>query len=184
MKRKPLVNLSIKELAAIVGSKLKEHGIDAVLTGGAAVTIYSDNRYQSLDLDFVANAVEYQPKEINTAMAELDFELQTEGFFEHVDCPYVVEFIQPPLAVGQEPVKKIVTLKTKRGNFRILSTTDCVKDRLAAYYHWNDLQSLDQALMVARRHKVDLKEIKRWSKVEGHLKKCQKFYTQLETKKQ
>lgn len=134
--KRSLSKISIKELAAMVGSKLKEYGIDAVLTGGAAVTIYSNNKYQSLDLDFVTNAVEYQPKEIKTAMAELDFELQTEGFFERADCPYIIEFIQPPLAVGQEPVKKIVTLKTRQGSFRILSTTDCVKDRLAAYYHW------------------------------------------------
>lgn len=163
----------------MVGSKLKEYGIDAVLTGGAAVTIYSRNKYQSLDLDFVTNAVEYQPKEIKTAMAELNFELQTEGFFEHVDCPYIIEFIQPPLAVGREPVKKIVTLKTKQGSFRILSVTDCVKDRLAAYYHWNDLQSLEQALLVARRHKVDLKEIKRWSKVENHPDQYEEFIKRL-----
>jgi hypothetical protein len=177
--KKPLSNISVKELAAMVGSKLKEYGIDAVLTGGAAVTIYSRNKYQSLDLDFVTNAVEYQPKEIKTAMAELNFELQTEGFFEHVDCPYIIEFIQPPLAVGREPVKKIVTLKTKQGSFRILSVTDCVKDRLAAYYHWNDLQSLEQALLVARRHKVDLKEIKRWSKVENHPDQYEEFIKRL-----
>lgn len=177
--KKPLSNISVKELAAVVGSKLKEYGIDAVLTGGAAVTIYSRNKYQSLDLDFVTNAVEYQPKEIKTAMAELNFELQTEGFFEHVDCPYIIEFIQPPLAVGREPVKKIVTLKTKQGSFRILSVTDCVKDRLAAYYHWNDLQSLEQALLVAKRHKVDLKEIKRWSKVENHPDQYEEFIKRL-----
>jgi hypothetical protein len=167
----------------MVGSKLKEYGIDAVLTGGAAVTIYSNNKYQSLDLDFVINAVEYQPKEIKTAMAELDFELQTEGFFERADCPFIIEFIQPPLAVGREPVKNIVTLKTKQGSFQILSATDCVKDRLAAYYHWNDPQSLEQALLVAKRHKVNLREIKRWSKVEGHPEKCQEFYKQLRPKK-
>ena len=151
----------------MVGSKLKEHGIDAVLTGGAAVTIYSENKYQSLDLDFVTNAIEYQSKEIKVAMTELGFKLQTEGFFEHTDCPFIIEFIPPPLAVGREPVKKVVSIKAKEGSFRILSPTDCVKDRLAAYYHWHDAQSLEQAIMVAKKRRVNLKEIRRWSRVEG-----------------
>jgi len=50
---------------------------------------------------------------------------------------------------------------------KLLSPTDCVKDRLAAYYHWNDMQSLGQAVLVCRAAKVDLKEVKRWSMLEG-----------------
>jgi len=49
----------------------------------------------------------------------------------------------------------------------LLSPTDCVKDRLAAYYHWNDEQSLDQALMVYKENQVDLGEVERWSLNEG-----------------
>ena len=168
-------NISLKQLAAIVCDNLKKHGIEAVLTGGACVTIFSSNKYQSLDLDFVTNAAEYDPRGIKQAMRELDFELAAEGFFARKDCPYIVEFIPPPLAIGQEPAKKIVIIKTKLGNLRILSPTDCVKDRLAAYYHWNDPQSFEQALMVAKAQRIDLREVKRWSKVEGHLKKFDKF---------
>jgi hypothetical protein len=49
----------------------------------------------------------------------------------------------------------------------LLSPTDCVKDRLAAYYHWNDRQCLEQALLVAAMRTVYLKEIERWSAVEN-----------------
>ena len=45
--------------------------------------------------------------------------------------------------------------------------THCVMDRLAAFYHWNDYESLQQALMVARQQKIDLHEIKKWSVDEG-----------------
>lgn len=173
--KRSLAKISVKELAALVGSKLKEHRIDAVLTGGAAVTIYSENRYLSTDLDFVTLAAEYQGKEVKVAMAELGFKLKTEGFFEHPDCPFIVEFIPPPLAVGQEPVKDVRTIRAKHGSFRILSPTDCVKDRLAAYYHWHDPQSLEQALMVAKRHKIDFKEVRRWSKAEGKIKEYNDF---------
>ena len=181
--KKSLKNVALKDLAGLVNSHLKKHGIDAVLTGGACVTIFSNNKYQSLDLDFVTNAAEFKTKEIQTAMAELKFKRAAEGFFMRKDCPYIVEFIPPPLAIGGEPVKKIVTIKTKAGNLRILSPTDCVKDRLAAFYHWDDPQSLEQALMVAKRRRVDLKEVKRWSKVEGHPKKCKEFLQRLRAKK-
>lgn len=177
--KRSLAKISVKELAALVGGKLKEHDIDAVLTGGAAVTIYSENRYLSTDLDFVTLAAEYQGKTVKAAMAELGFKLKTEGFFEHPDCPFIVEFIPPPLAVGQEPVKAIRTIRAKHGSFRILSPTDCIKDRLAAYYHWHDPQSLEQAIMVAKRRRIDLKEIKRWSKNEGQLAKYPDFLKRL-----
>jgi hypothetical protein len=45
-------NITLKELAAIVSKKLKEHKLDCTLVGGACVSIYSQNRYQSYDLDY------------------------------------------------------------------------------------------------------------------------------------
>ena len=58
---------------------------------------------------------------------------------------------------------------------KLLSPTDCIKDRLAAYYHWNDIQSLDQAILVAKGNKIDLKEIERWSINEGMIDKFKIF---------
>lgn len=51
----------------------------------------------------------------------------------------------------------------------LLSPTDCVKDRLAAYYHWNDKQYLDQAIMISEDNQIDIDEIHRWSEQEGKL---------------
>lgn len=45
--------IDIKTLAALVAGKLEENGIDALLVGGACVSIYSRNKYLSSDLDFV-----------------------------------------------------------------------------------------------------------------------------------
>jgi len=45
------------ELAAIVSDALENAGITATLSGGAAVSIYTDNRYESFDLDFVTAAL-------------------------------------------------------------------------------------------------------------------------------
>lgn len=39
---------------------------------------------------------------------------------------------------------------------------------VAAFYHWRDAQALDQALLVARAHRVSMAALKRWSSAEGH----------------
>ena len=59
---------ALKELAAIVGKILKDANIDAVLTGGAVVSIYTDNKYQSFDLDFITYS---SYKELEKAFKEL-----------------------------------------------------------------------------------------------------------------
>lgn len=50
---------------------------------------------------------------------------------------------------------------------QILTPTQCVMDRLAAFYHWRDRQALDQAVAVAAAHDIDLKGVQRWSAAEG-----------------
>ena len=46
---------------------------------------------------------------------------------------------------------------------------------LAAYYHWNDKQCLDQAIMITEVHPFDIEEIRRWSENEGKLEGFNKF---------
>ena len=50
-----------------------------------------------------------------------------------------------------------------------LSATDACRDRLAAYYHWTDRQSLAVAVSIARLNRVSLAKIRAWSRSEGHL---------------
>lgn len=56
--------LDIKEIACMVSETLRAHGIDAVLVGGACVTIYSKNRYQSYDLDFASHEAMQKIEEV------------------------------------------------------------------------------------------------------------------------
>src|ERR1043165_9769817 len=103
------------------------------------------------------------------------------GFYEegrylrHPEAQFFVEFPPGPLAIGEEPIKQIVERKLPTGTLKIISLTDCVKDRLAAYYHWSDQQSLLQAVLVSQRHKVNINEIRRWSLAEGKLKEFEKI---------
>ena len=45
----------------------------------------------------------------------------------------------------------------------MLTPTDCIKDRLAAYYHWDDEQCLQQAVWVAQQNEFDLESVREWS---------------------
>ena len=64
-------------------------------------------------------------------------------------------------------MRSIVERKESTGVLRMLSPTECVKDRLAGYYHWDDRQCLVQAVLVAQANQIDIEEVARWSKGEG-----------------
>ena len=150
-------DVDLKSLAFIISEALKNSDIDAVLVGGACVSIYSENRYQSYDLDFVT----YQElQNVEKALAPFGFRRQGRCF-THEQCPYMIDFVNPPIAVGNQPIHKFEELKTSNGSLRLLNPTDCVKDRLSAYFYWNDFQSLEQAVLVAKHHPIDISKVQK-----------------------
>lgn len=161
----PIKEMTLGELAAYVCTHLRNRGINVVLSGGACVSIYTKNRYQSYDLDFIEN-IPTSRKKIKKALSEIGFS-EEHRYFKHPDTAFFLEFPPGPLSIGDEPVRETSTKKFSTGLLQLISPTDCVKDRLAAYYHWNDRQSLDQALLVAESHDIDLQEVMRWSAKEG-----------------
>lgn len=162
---KTIREMSTPELVAFVQSHLCDNRIDVVLSGGACVTIYSENKYVSMDIDLVNNHFASR-REIREAMRGLGFEERGRHFI-HPDTDLFVEFPAGPLSVGEEPVKEVREIRLDTGLLRIISPTDCVKDRLAAYYYWNDAQGLEQAVLVANSVDIDPDEVGRWSEVEG-----------------
>ncbi|HUU09733.1 MAG TPA: hypothetical protein VM431_04260 [Phycisphaerae bacterium] len=158
------------ELAALVSQHLTERGIKVVLSGGTCVTIYADRAYVSGDLDFVQETF-VRMSTVASALAEIGF-VRAARVFKHADALLVVDVRPPPLSVGAEPVKRIAQMTLPTGTLRLLSATDCVKDRLAGYYYFDDRQCLEQArLVVAHAADVDLAEVERWSKSEGQQQK-------------
>lgn len=162
---KHIKHMTQVELAAYVQDALQRTGISVVLSGGSAVSFYSSNQYVSKDLDLI-NTNFARRRDIRSVMEQLGF--QEKGrYFTNPESAYFVEFPDGPLAVGEEPVKEISDFKLTTGTLRVISATDCVKDRLCAYYFWNDQQGLAQAVLVTKGQRVDLKEVKRWSIAEG-----------------
>ncbi|MBS3954764.1 MAG: hypothetical protein KGZ88_17570 [Methylomicrobium sp.] len=174
---KRIKSMSQAELAAYIQDALQAEGIHVVLSGGSAVSFYSRDKYVSKDLDLI-NAGFARRSRIKAVMESLEF--QEKGrYFIHSETDYFVEFPDGPLSVGEEPVAEVSEFALSTGTLKILSVTDCVKDRLCAFYFWNDLQGLEQAVLVAKSQSVDLKEIKRWSKVEGKEKEYELFEKKL-----
>jgi hypothetical protein len=166
-------NLSLKDFAILISDYLSRNGIDTVLSGGACVSIYTKNKYISYDLDFVLFSSEDQ-KKVKRVLTEIGF-YEENRYFKHNDTEYFLDFVSPPPSVGREPVKKIAEMKKGGRTLKLLSVTDCVKDRLAAYYHWGDRQALEQAILVCRDNPIDFKEVERWSKNEGMSDKYRMF---------
>ena len=174
---KRIKNMSQVELAAYVQDALQVEGIPVVLSGGSAVSFYSSNKYVSKDLDLI-NAGFARRSKIKSVMEKLDF-TEKGRYFIHPETTFFIEFPDGPLSVGEEPVKEISEFELSTGTLRVLSPTDCVKDRLCAFYFWNDLQGLEQAILVTKSQHVNLKEIRRWSRVEGKEKECKVFTDKL-----
>jgi hypothetical protein len=124
-------------------------------------------------------AVESDRRKVGPVLERLGF--RRDGrHFRHPRTPYIVEFLNPPLSVGDEPVREVREIRRGKRTLKLLSPTDCVKDRLAAFYHWNDRPSLEQALLVGRGNDIDLREVGRWSRAEGMKEKYAVFRAELE----
>jgi len=165
---KPISKMSVGELAAYVTSHLQKHGFDVVLSGGACVTLYSRGEYVSMDLDFVIMGFAAR-RRLRKALSKIGF-IEKGRYFAHPETDFFLDFPAGPPAIGKQPVREPRTLEFATGILRLLSPTDCVKDRLANYYYFHDRQCLHQALLVIQVEEVDLHEVARWSAEEGQQK--------------
>ncbi len=141
------------------------NGIEVVLSGGAVAGFYSRDRYVSKDIDLI-NIKFTERREIEDVMNEINFK-PVGRHFEHPDTDQVIEFPPGPLSVGSEKINNYQEISLTTGKLRVLSPTDCVKDRLSHYFHRGDLQCLEQAKWVAANHAIELEEIREWTVSEG-----------------
>ena len=156
----------MEELAVLISVALSNAGIVATLSGGAAVTIYSDNAYQSVDLDFVTSEGK---KQLSAAVSKLGFKPHNSSrLYSHPDTDWLVEFPPGPLGFGDTIVdsENIPLLETQFGPLRVITPTLSIMDRLSAYWYHFDNQTWDQAIEVARRQDIDWDYVYSWAKSE------------------
>jgi len=164
-------------VATVVGDALRREGIDAVLTGGACANLYTGGRHQSVDADFIVGG--------SASRAAVDLAMEKIGFvrrgdrYVHARTRFYVEFPRGPLAIGNDYKIHPVNWTSAYGRTLILSATDSCRDRLAAFYHWGDRQSLRVAVRIAAANRVSLAKIRRWSIEEGAREGFEQFADQL-----
>ena len=167
------VRSTLRQVALAVGAALERHGIGAVLTGGACASLHSRGAYTSLDLDFVATGPVSRGR-LDGAMADVGFKRSGDRYL-HPAVSFWVEFPRGPLAVGGDHKITPVDVEGRGGRVSMLSATDSCRDRLAAFYHWDDRQSLEVAVQIARLQEVNMATIRRWSRSEGAGEKLDEF---------
>jgi hypothetical protein len=171
---------TLTDVAFYVGTALHQRGITAVLTGGSAATFYAPAAYQSRDLDFV----------ITVWAADGEHALLAAGFRRDRDCyvhpgnRYPVEFPRGPLAVADDLIRVWSTVHRDDEILHVLTPTDSVRDRLAAFLFWNDWSGLEQALAVASaRPDVDHAIVEEWCRRSGHAAKWEVFTARYATRR-
>lgn len=174
-------SMTVLELATRISESLRLANIEAVLSGGSAVSIYTKNRYLSKDLDFVTSA---RLDVISKALIPLGFQRNSKSrYFKHADIDWVVEFPPGPLQIGDAQQAEYAIIETEYGHLNIMSPTQMVMDRLAAYFYWNDPQSLDQAVWITEDNTIDWQMLKSWVEAESQTAKYMHFTKQIKTDK-
>lgn len=164
---------SLADVAACVARSLAGARIRAVLSGGACASLYSRGEYQSSDLDFILQST-VTVEQLDAAMEAVDFH-RSGNQYEHPRTRFFVEFPAGPLGIGADIDIRPVLFRIGKTAVRALSATDSCRDRLAAFYHWNDRQSLATAVRIAIHRRVKLKSIGAWSDREGESHKYSEF---------
>lgn len=152
-----------KEIWEFVAVHLQKNGINTVLVGGAVVAIYTSGLYQSGDLDFVKSRFD----QVDRILKEIGFAREARHF-AHPRCKHIIiEFVDDPVAIGEDYKIVPASRKIENTTIKILSPTDCIKDRLSSFIYWQSRDALDQAILVARHNKHDIAAIERWCRKEG-----------------
>ena len=173
-------NVNEEKLWKFVGKHLAENGFDAILVGGAVVSIYTDGAYESGDLDFIIR--DLSKERLPEVMSEIGFVKKGKNYI-HPDCNHLfIKFPTGPLGIGEDYNIKEAEVEYEGSVIKILSPTDCIKDRLASYIHWSAEECFDQAILVAKSQKFNSSAVKRWCEGEGASEVFKEFQKKLKSK--
>lgn len=175
-----LKTCSEEELWKYIATELAKNDVDVILVGGAVVSIYTEGAYKSGDLDFVIN--DFSREKLNDVLKNLGF-IQEGRYYKNPDCSHLfIEFATFPASIGDDYNISPDEIENEGQIIKIFSPTDCVRDRLASFAYFSARECLDQAVMVAQKHAVNLTKIKKWCEAEKIQSKYDEFLIELKRK--
>jgi hypothetical protein len=166
MKTPDWKNCTEEELWHFVGFHLAKAGLESVLVGGAVVSVYSKGAYRSGDLDFITTRG--SNAEVQQVLETIGFEKIRGRHYEHPKCKHlIIEFPPGPISIGDDYKIQPKEVTFEGQTIKIFNPTDCIRDRLASYIHFQARECLDQAVLVAQNQPFDLNKVKKWCISEG-----------------
>jgi predicted nucleotidyltransferase len=156
-------DLTLPEVAATVATHLKQQGVEVVVVGGSAITAHVPDVYTSMDIDFAVTAG-IDRRKISGALLDLGFK-ERGRVFASPETLYTLDFVADTPYIDQRAISEYVELRTSAGTFRVYRLEDAIADRIAAFVHWSDSESLD----VAERAVAATKERTSWELIEAAL---------------
>lgn len=160
---------TLADVCFAVSAALEANGMSGVLTGGSAAALYAPQAYVSCDADFILEADD-PLDDVAVALRTIRYERYGRSrIFVHPDSEFTVDFPKGPLAVGGEYIRETHVLERRGLRLRILTRIDCIRDRLAHFYFWNDYTALNAAVSVAAQStdEVDLVFLRAWTERES-----------------
>jgi len=144
---------------------LQRAGIAVAVVGGSAITSYVPEVYTSKDIDFAAiNGT--SRRAFTQALAPLGFRPRGRDYV-HPNSNFTLDLVADTPYVDQRPITEFEMIKTRYGPVRVYSFEDAIADRIAAFLHWGDSQSLD----VAERALKARPAMTNWRRVSAALRK-------------
>jgi hypothetical protein len=158
-----LKDASLIEIAALASKELEAAGIKAAVVGGSAVTAYVPDVYTSHDIDFAAiNGA--SRREFGAAVAKLGFHASGRDYV-NPDVEFSLDLVADTPYVDQRAIKDFTTMPTRFGPVWVLQFEDAIADRIAAFLHWSDSQSLEVAERAVRAYALHIS----WKSIERAL---------------
>jgi hypothetical protein len=103
-------------------------------------------------------------RELSPILAEIGFR-ESGRIYVHDVVQWTIDFPSGPLSVGREVIRSWDMVRRDDEILRVVTPTDCVRDRFMHYFAWNDYSGLTQAVAVAKaqRKRVDLDAFRAWT---------------------
>ena len=134
---------SLADVAGLVAAHLRTEGIRVVVVGGSAITLHAGDVYTSHDIDFAVLSG-HTLRELAAALAEIGFFRKGREYIS-THSEYSVDIVAGIPLIDNEPIEEYTLIETASGPVQTYYLEDAISDRVAAFVHWSDSQSLDVA---------------------------------------
>lgn len=170
---------TLEELWKHVAVHLETEDIGVTLVGGGVATIYSKGKYLSGDLDFVLDSMFTKHNQVEQKLKKIGF-IKYGVIYRHPDCKFTLEYKSPPIEIGEDSRVEPEVIVHDGVNIKILTATDCIKDRLNKYHLYKDYEAFEAAVSVALEQGFAVERVEHFCRANNIQLVFEKFILELD----